>query len=134
MKNKLIAVPALALTLASGFSVTACQSSGGSPSAAKSGLHAMASDPAVQQAVQRGKTVAAGCVTSTHSVSGLKKCLISAVPPAKRAQVKNCLIKDALADHLTTRAGRKTFEQTSAPLCVGQALPPVAATPSASKA
>lgn len=110
-------VPVAAIVLAAG-----CTSHGGKAQAEKSNLHAVASSSAVQADVAKGKQIVTGCVTSTHTIKGFKTCLEDAVPAGQRQALKSCLVKAGLADHLTTKPGRRLFEQTSAPLCVGAAV------------
>lgn len=116
------------------LSIAGCHSGGGTSAAASSAaaqrsqakqvLQSATANPEVQAAVAKAKKdVVNPCIDASNGPVTFKNCVYAKVPEAKRSQVRKCVGKALLSDHISTEAGKAKWLDTDVPACVGAVLP-----------
>lgn len=129
--KKFLAVTALALTAV--LSAAGCQSGHGSKaessasaqkSQAKQVLQSATANPQVQAQIAKAKKdVVNPCIDASSGPATFKNCVYAKVPKSARKQVRKCVGKALIADHISTYAGKQKWLDVDVPACVGAVLP-----------
>ncbi len=111
-----------AIFMAAILLIAGCKSKS-SDSQAKAKAAAAANSPQNQAALQAAQVKVAGCLAKGNLLTktGRTAIMTCVAPPAQQQALKKCALDAAGKEHMTTKAGRKQWEQVDLPNCVVQA-------------